>query len=416
MAELSIIVTTYNVAGYIQQCLDSLTTQTLTDIEIIVVDDGSTDDTCKIIEDCAKADARIKPILLNENSIGGVATPANVGLDAAKSEYVGFADGDDFCELDMFEKLLTAAKSGGHDLSMCKYKLLDESTGELSNPAEASLWPKISKKSYELDVETRKQFLRFIAVPWRKLYKRSLLEEHHIRFPVGDYFYEDNPFHWFALTKANSIAVVPNVLCYHRVARVGQTMATADENLFKMFQHHDTIFEWLEKHDIEPVFRGNLIVWVTAQMEWISARTPNELRKTLFDVLVPVFARYSERDVIAALAEAKKGLRAQNLCAAVLAKDFARFTDCLEGAKKKESPVALGLYHLKHSGVRHTAGLVKRYLFERVFPFPLIRRLFGRNITDVSNQDLMFAMMVLQRQLKSSEARLKKLEEREKSK
>ena len=83
--------------------------------------------------------------------------------------------------------------------------------------------------------QTRRQFLRFIAVPWRKLYRRSLLEDHAIRFPVSDSFYEDNPFHWFSVISARSIAVVPEVLCYHRVGRAGQTMATADERLFQIF-------------------------------------------------------------------------------------------------------------------------------------------------------------------------------------
>lgn len=418
MADVSIIVTTYNVADYIKQCLDSLIAQTLSDIEIIVVDDGSSDDTCMIIEDCAKADARIKPILLKENSIGGVATPANVGLDAATCDYVGFADGDDFCEPQMFEKLYKAAKAGDHDLSMCKYKLLDESTGDYSDPAEVARWAEITKTQYALNLQTRKQFLKFIAVPWRKLYKRSLLEEHKIRFPVGDYFYEDNPFHWFALTKAGSIAVVPEVLCYHRVARAGQTMATADEKLFRIFAHHDTIRAWLVEHGIEGDFRATLLAWVVSQLEWISARTPKDLRRALFDALAPIFANYSAEDVAAALSEGKKGQRAKKICDALIAQDFGQFNSMLDGAKRQENLLLHGFYHLRHSGLRQTATMTGRFVAEKVMNVGgrVRRRLSGRKPTDVSNEDLMFSMMVLQRHLTSIEARLKALEETKKDK
>ena len=89
MAEVSIIVTAYNIEDYIEQCLDSVAAQTLTDIEVLVVDDGSSDTTqAKIVEFC-DADPRFVPVLLGENSPGGVATAANAGLDRATARWVG---------------------------------------------------------------------------------------------------------------------------------------------------------------------------------------------------------------------------------------------------------------------------------------------------------------------------------------
>ena len=86
MADLSIIVTAYNIEGYIEQCLDSVAAQTLSDIEVLVVDDGSTDSTPQKIVAFCDADPRFIPLLLPENSPGGVATAANAGMDQATAQ------------------------------------------------------------------------------------------------------------------------------------------------------------------------------------------------------------------------------------------------------------------------------------------------------------------------------------------
>ena len=245
MPKLSIIVTCYNIEPYLVQCLESVIGQTMTDIEIIIVDDGSKDGTPAIIRDYAARDSRIKTVLMTTNTIGGVATAANAGLDIATGDYIGFADGDDYCEPTMFEKLYDAAVASDSDLSMCQYLLEDERTSERRPPAEKHRWKDIKDvKHVVLTTEETRVYLQFIAVPWRKIYRRSLLDAHAIRFPVGDFFFEDNPFHWFSLISANAVVLVPEVLCYHRVARVGQTMETADARLFKIFQHHAIIQDW----------------------------------------------------------------------------------------------------------------------------------------------------------------------------
>ena len=171
---------------------------------------------------------------------------------------------------------------------------------------------------------TRQQVLRFIAVPWRKLYRRSLLTEPAIRFPVSDGFYEDNPFHWFTVLSARSLAVVPEVLCYHRVGRAGQTMATVDVRLFQLFAHHDTIHAWLADRRLLEVYDTSLLGWVISQMEWIARRTPPPLQRTLFDTLVPIFAQYTRETVASALREGGKGATAQRLSAAVHKREYGK--------------------------------------------------------------------------------------------
>lgn len=412
MADVSIIVTAYNIEAYIDQCLESVAAQTLSDIEVLVVDDGSSDATAEKISAFCDRDPRFVPILLPENSPGGVATAANAGLDRATAPWVGFVDGDDYVEPTMFERLLGAATRCDSDLAMCEYQEVVDGTGERRDPADTHRWAELTEPCYELDAHTRRQFLRFIAVPWRKLYRRSLLEDNGIRFPVSDVFYEDNPFHWFTVISARSMAVVPEVLCYHRIARAGQTMSTADERLFNIFRHHDTIHSWLGSRRLLDVYQTALIAWVISQMEWISRRTPPELRRRLFDTLVPIFAEYSPDTVAAALRESNKGVTAQRLSMAVAKREYGTFARTLSNRPgSQQNPVVAAAFHLKHSGVQHTAVLTGRYvqnmLSSRISP--TVRRA-TRVRREPRGQDVMFGLMVIQQQLVGMEERLRTVE------
>ncbi|MEQ9674461.1 MAG: glycosyltransferase, partial [Roseovarius indicus] len=228
MPKLSIIVTAYNVAAYLGPCLDGIIGQTLEDIEVIVVDDGSTDGTGELVEAYAKADARVRAIRFEENTPGGVGPAANAGLAAATGDFIGFADGDDLYDPRMFGRLYDAAVAHDADLAMCRYHLMDDATGELGEPDEGRYWEPYGETTVvAMDAEQRSALLRFIAVPWRKIYRRDLVERVGLRFPEGDFFFEDNPVHWAAVLGARKVVMVPEYLCRHRVARPGQTMETA---------------------------------------------------------------------------------------------------------------------------------------------------------------------------------------------
>ena len=414
MAEVSIIVTAYNIERYIDQCLDSVAAQTLGDIEVLVVDDGSSDATPQKIADFCAGDPRFTPVLLGVNSPGGVGTAANAGLDRATARWVGFVDGDDYVEPTMFERLVDAAGGCDADLAMCEYQEVVDGTGERRDPADAHRWAELTATCYPLDVQTRRQLLRFIAVPWRKLYRRDLLEDNAIRFPVSDAFYEDNPFHWFSLLSAGSIAIVPEVLCFHRVGRSGQTMATVDERLFQIFTHHDTIHAWLEAKGLLEVYQTNLLGWVISQMEWISRNTPPALRRRLFDILVPVFARYSPSEIATALREGNKGVATQRLSNAVAKREFGSFVRTLVSRPGSNNPVVSAAFHLRHSGVQHTAVLAARYVRNNLRDNSVTQSV-GRLVRinrETRRQDVMFGLMIIQHQLRDVQSQLRETESR----
>jgi len=435
MPLLSVIVTSYNIQDYLRTSLDSILAQSLRDIEIIVVDDGSSDASPDIIREYAARDPRIVPVIRGVRSPGGVATAANAGLDVATGTYVGFADGDDLYAPDMFEKLVGAAVENNSDLVMCNYRLFSDASGgamwpldgvvagaasppgagaspalELDPPADEHRWAELSKDSYELDDDLRHTLLRFVAVPWRKLYRRQLLEEHAIRFPVGDYFFEDNPFHWFVLLQADSISLVREVLCLHRVARAGQTMATADERLLRIFQHHATIHAFLEQQDRRDEFASTLLGWAISQLEWISRKAPRKLHRELYDAVIEVFDRYSEAEVLQALAEGRKGRRTRNLSIALARHNFARFAEVLRTEEDRRYALPIRLVnHLRYSGVRKTARMSVRYARQRFRVSAqlsaAVNRLTPRR-ESVTNEHLLFALASLEDRLERIESQL----------
>ena len=164
------------------------------------------------------------------------------------------------------------------------------------------------------------------------------------------------------MLSARSLAVVPEVLCYHRVGRAGQTMATVDARLFQLFAHHDTIHGWLAGRRLLEVYETSLLGWVISQMEWIARRTPRPLQRTLFDILVPIFAQYSPETVAAALREGGKGATARRLSASVKKREYGSFVRTLASRPGSNNPLVTAAFHLKHSGVQHTATLTGRYL------------------------------------------------------
>ena len=129
MKLLSIVVLIYNLEKYLPRCLESLVNQTLEEIEILCVDDGSTDSAPQIIEKYARKYPNKVKVFHKPN--GGEFTTRNFGLERATSEYVTFVDSDDYVELDWAEKLYNAAKQNNADIAVCGFERIDSETGKV---------------------------------------------------------------------------------------------------------------------------------------------------------------------------------------------------------------------------------------------------------------------------------------------
>ena len=222
--KVSVIVPVYNAEKYLKKCLQSLVEQTLSDIEIICINDGSTDNSLSIIEQFAKSDSRIK-IITTQNR--GQSQARNKGLEIAKGEYTGFLDSDDYADTTMFEKLYTAAKQNDSDVVMCGVYILNEKTGAItSNDPYFGL--KIFEEQKDTGVffngvfsyEQCRDFLfRICVVPWNKLIKTDFLKKNSIKFAEGLSF-EDNIFSLELLLNAGRISLVNEPLPYYRFGSV----------------------------------------------------------------------------------------------------------------------------------------------------------------------------------------------------
>lgn len=203
--KVSIVVPVYNVEKYLSLCLDSLINQTLKDIEIIVINDGSTDNSLKIIEEYAQKDFRIK-VVNQENA--GPSKARNEGLKIAVGEYITFVDSDDWVDNDFIEKLYYASKNNDCDISVAsiirkrpisqKYRI---------HYIEEKIFTTLSEKIQVCKIPV-------CCYVWCKLYKKEILHDH--MFESGKYF-EDVLWLPEIIKRANKIITVPNINYYYRV-------------------------------------------------------------------------------------------------------------------------------------------------------------------------------------------------------
>lgn len=203
--KVSIIVPVFNTEKYIEKCLNSLVNQTLKEIEIIIVDDGSTDASIKIVEGYAKIDNRIR-IFKQENKRQGAAR--NVGISHAAGEYVGFIDSDDWVDLNYFEKLYNSAKKHNSDLALAtNVRIGNGKTKKRLHIKDEILVENLQEK---IDLCN----LYKDACPTNKIYRLNFIKEKNILFPEGVYC-EDKIFTTKAVFYANGIATAPNVYYYY---------------------------------------------------------------------------------------------------------------------------------------------------------------------------------------------------------
>lgn len=213
--KISIIIPTYNVEKYISQTLNSVVNQTLQEIEIIIVDNNSEDNTLTILENYAEFDNRIKIIKNPKNFKQGYAR--NQGIEKAKGEYIFFLDGDDYIKINTLEKLYNKITQDNADITICTWNKFNDKNGKIIS----NEYSKLKNIPKEFDNKTfnwkdiKTNIFKQTTVPWDKLYKREFLIKNNINFPAG-IFFEDNTFVFEALLKADKISILREDLIYYR--------------------------------------------------------------------------------------------------------------------------------------------------------------------------------------------------------
>lgn len=250
MAEISVIVPVYKVERYLRKCLDSLVAQTLRDIEIICVDDGSPDGSATILAEYAARDGRIRVI---RQANGGLSAARNTGLAQSSAPYVMFCDSDDWVEPTWCEELLRTVRETGADFAVAR-AFID---GECSQEQRAFLEGNQQLRFHGVQEAGPGLFGRIDPAVWIKIFRRATIERFGLAFPVGAVC-EDWPFCQQYLACSEKVAFLDRRL-YHYVQRSGSIL---NGGVMPVKRKLDVIDNWRRLHDF-LVTHGRWETWRT---------------------------------------------------------------------------------------------------------------------------------------------------------
>ena len=267
MPKVSVIIPVYNTEKFLRKCLDSVCNQTLQDIEIICINDCSTDGSLEILREYARKDNRIKLIELLENC--GAAKARNIGIDIAHGEYIGFVDSDDFVDLDFYEKLYKKAVETGADAVKGKLYLYDINT----NKVYLEAW-------IDINDSVKKNKANFYFTFTTAIYKSSLIKEYNIRFLEGLIHFEDPYFTIMAAIHYNKLEVIDDAKYYY----INNPNSTSRKNITKeqaksIVYGADVVLDLLNNANIDKLHYEIVFNYVVNQLLcWCNKlNCPNEL-------------------------------------------------------------------------------------------------------------------------------------------
>ena len=217
--KVSIIVPVFNVEKYLDKCVKSVLSQTLKEIEVFLIDDGSSDKSWSIVQKYEKLDSRIV-VMQQENA--GAAVARNHGLERAKGEYIGFVDSDDYVDEDYFEKLYVAATENDADIARAYVKAEIETSDKYQMAHSTEGYDYFYNVTSRRKVEANK--LNLTSSNWLAIYRRSVLEKNNIRFVSEIRTGQDNIFNLHVSYFANKVVFVDEPSYYHMVRRDGSLM------------------------------------------------------------------------------------------------------------------------------------------------------------------------------------------------
>ena len=255
MPKVSVVIPVYNVAPYLRQCLDSVVNQTLREIEIICVDDGSTDGSTEILAEYAAKDARVRVLTLEHTNAGAA---RNAGMSMATGEYLGFVDSDDWCELTLFEKAYAKARLTDADLVAWRYVQYD-------NRTQKTLAPRVFPESVLAlgdafapgDIgETI--FSPITFAPWGRMVRRSLVEAENLEFQEIANI-DDVYFCCMVTALAQRQSLVDEILYTYRTGRGANLQSRNAETPQLVFEVWQAVADEIGRRGAMQPFRRALV-------------------------------------------------------------------------------------------------------------------------------------------------------------
>lgn len=241
MAKISVVVPVYNVEKYLKECINSIINQTLEDIEIICVNDGSTDSSLEILNDYAKKDSRI--IVINKSN-SGYGHTMNMGLNAASGEYIGIIESDDFADKNMFEDLYKLAKE--YDADIVKgdwYNYWSKNKFARKNNRISS-----AKTLKLTNSKQDKSLLRINPSVWSAIYKKEFLNKYNIRFlETPGASYQDLAFSFKVFALAEKVILTDKAYLYYRQDNMNSSVKSKTK-VYCVCDEYEEIDRFLEEY------------------------------------------------------------------------------------------------------------------------------------------------------------------------
>lgn len=240
MPKVSVIVPIYNVEKYLEKCINSLLSQTLEDIQIILVNDGSKDNSGNIAKEYEKNNK--DRVIYVEKENGGLSDARNYGLKYATGDFIAFLDSDDYIEKNAYEEMYNKAIEENADYVECDF-----------------IWefPNKIRVDKQYPYKNKKEMLSFVrVVAWNKLIKRQLITDNNLEFPKG-LRYEDVEFTYKLIPFINKFAYVDKPFI-HYVQREGSIANVQNERTAEIFTVLDNVIEFYKKNNIYEKYRDEL--------------------------------------------------------------------------------------------------------------------------------------------------------------
>ncbi len=288
MPKVSIIVPIYNVEKYLRECLNSLINQTLDDIEIICINDGSTDNSLQILKEYQFKDKRIK-VINKENS--GYGASMNKGLEIASGEYIGIVESDDFVSLNMFEDLYNLAKEKDADIVKSDWFEYTTSTKAVRKTGRMALFP----KNKSLNVKDNPKILKIQPAIWSAIYKREFLTKNNIKFlETPGASYQDTSFAFKVLAVAKRVVFTDKAYLYYRQDNANSSVKSKYK-VYAIYNEYAEITKFLNEHKrLKPYVNTYKLVKEYVNYVWNLKRIDKQFRKELIEKMSKIFLNYKE--------------------------------------------------------------------------------------------------------------------------
>ncbi|MBQ8847429.1 MAG: glycosyltransferase [Candidatus Gastranaerophilales bacterium] len=290
MPKVSVVVPIYNVEKYLRQCLDSILNQTLKDIEIICINDGSKDSCPQILKEYSLKDGRIK-VINKENT--GYGNSMNIGFQEAIGEYIGIVESDDFVKSTMFEELYNLAKNNDADVVKSDFYYYSTANNQARHAGKILK----SKANKLITIKKFPKLLKIQPSIWTCLYKNDFIRQNKIKFlETPGASFQDTSFCFKTLSLAQRIILTNKAYLYYRQDNSGSSVHQKDK-VFLICKEYDEITDFLDKNpEVKKYANTQKLIKQYSAYIWNLKRISEEHRDSFIDVFSDTFKKYYENN------------------------------------------------------------------------------------------------------------------------